>query len=383
VAWIRRLPSGLWAATVHTPTGRITNSHELKGRVERWAHDLEADVRRGDFIDPRAGEITVGKWWEKSRDSRRLELASRKRDESHWRCHVEPKWGRVPVGAILKPDVSAWVVAMERKGIGAATIQGALGVLRGLLESAVDAKLRRDNPARQVNAPRRAAHLDRVLAPHEDELLLTSLDRQFPGRPDARLFVELLLYCGLRYEEAAAIDREHVDLRRKLINVGPVLERDGTIRPYPKSRAGERAVPVDDHVWPRLRDRALATKPGDLLFRSQRGRRRGEDPGTLHYSSWHRRVWQRGLVEVVERGRRGEILAQRQILDDPQPTPHDLRHTYGTRLGEQGVPTHEIMALMGHEDLESAQRYLHAGEDRFERARRATKAAREAVASRS
>lgn len=368
MAWIRRLPSGLWAATVRTPTGRITKTDRSKGVVADWAAEREGEVRRGDWIDPRAAELTIGELWERWRDVRRLELASRRRDESHWRCHVAPQWAHVQVGAVLRPDVSAWVTKMERAGVGAATIQGSMGVLRALMEYAVDARIRRDNPATGVRMPRRAAHLDRVLTPDEDEQLLAAFDRLFPGRPDARLFVEQLLYSGLRWEEAAALDRDHVDMRRALWKVGPVVERDGSIRPYPKSPAGVRDVPIDEAVWPRVRERVLATRPGGLLFTAPRG-------GVLDYTTWHRRVWLPALRGVSERpARRGR--AHRPAvagagLADPQPTPHDLRHTYGTRLAEAGVPVHEIMALMGHERLESAQRYLHAGEDRFERARRA------------
>ena len=388
MAWVRKLDSGLWAATVRTPAGRITQSFKLKGSANNWAAELEADAQRGDFIDPRRAEITIGAWWELAKDGRRLEKASKKRDESHWRNHVAPVWANIRVDGVLQPKVSAWVNRMEEAGVGAATIQGAVGVLRGLLDQAVADRRLRFNPARGVNMPERSAHFDRVLGPDEDELLLSALDRQFPDRPDARLFVELMLYCGLRYEEAAALDREHVDMRRQMINVGPVLERDGTIRPYPKSKAGVRPVPVDDAVWPRLRAHALTVGPGSclgdppagLLFTTQRGRKRGDPVGVLHYSSWHRRVWQRGLLEVTERGRRGKILASRQTLDGVQPTPHDMRHTYGTRLGEQKVPVHEIMALMGHETLESAQRYLHAGDDRFDRARDAVTAGRKAAA---
>jgi integrase len=382
VAWIRRLPSKKWAATVRTSAGRITQTFALKGAAENWAAELESDGRRGDFVDPRRAEITVGDLWLEAKDARHLELASRKRDESHWRTHVEPRWARVRLDGILQTDVEAWVVRMSRAGIGAATIQGAVGVLRAVLDQAVRSKRLRFNPARGVRLPERDAHHDRVLAPYEDELLLGALDRQFPGRPDGRLFCELMLFCGLRYEEAAALDREHVDLRRQLIHVGPVLERDGTIRPYPKSRAGVRDVPVPDHMWSRLRAHSLSASPGALLFTGQRGRTKKDEPGPLHYSSWHRRVWKRALVEVLERGSRGQILSTRQTLEDPQPTPHDLRHTYGTRLGEQGVPVHEIMALMGHETLESAQRYLHAGEDRFARAREAVARARESTVSR-
>jgi integrase len=60
----------------------------------------------------------------------------------------------------------------------------------------------------------------------------------------------------------------------------------------------------------------------------------------------------------------------RDLLAAPAPTPHDC-HTYGTRLGNAGVPRHEISALMGHGDRRSTDRYIHAGDERFERARKA------------
>lgn len=376
MAYIRRLDSGKWAATVRVPaspahpSGRITETFALKSLADDWATGQETDLRRGDWLDPRDGEVLIRDWWQRCDGARQLEKASRKRDASHWRVHVEPYWGGVQIGGVLKPDVTKWVTKMGGEGVGAATIEGAVGVLRALFDVAVDARMIRINPAAGVKTPRRPAHVDRVLAFDEEDLLLGVLSKRFGERRDARMFVELLLDTGMRWEEAAAVDREHVDLRRGLINVGPVMERDGTIRPYPKSKAGERPVPVGTELWPRFRDHVLTVKPGGLVFTAFEG-------GVLHYNSWRKRIWLPVLEVVVERGPRNKILRTESLLDDPQPTPHDCRHTYGTRLGEAGVPVHEIMALMGHADLRSAQRYLHAGEDRFARARAARSRARD------
>lgn len=402
MAWIRQLPSGKWAATVRTGTGprdRITESDRSKGVITKWAADQEADLRRGEWIDPRAGKTTVGECWEKWSGARRLEKASRARDASHYRCHVAPRWERVAVGSILKPDVTAWVVEMEsthRAGchkrascpgckppVGAATIEGAVGVLRAILDLAVDAKLIRDNPARGVKRPKRDAHVDRVLDPDEETALLDALDRCFPGRLDAGLFVELLADTGMRWEEAAAVSPALVDTRRQRIHIAWVMERDGTARPYAKSAAGNRAVTYGDQLAARVRDAKLTARqvagvfpdndPGRLLFTTERG-----EP--LRYSNWHRRVWApalRGLPERAKvRGHSYRPAIPGAGLADPQPTPHDLRHTFGTRLADEGVPLHDIMALMGHEDIRSAQRYLHSREERFDRARQALRRAR-------
>ncbi|MEU4781078.1 tyrosine-type recombinase/integrase [Micromonospora sp. NPDC023633] len=406
MAWIRQLPSGLWAATVRLPKGsdpdRVTETHKLKGAVTKWAADLEADIRKGDWIDPRAGKKTVGECWEQwGTTSRRLEQASRRRDESHWRVHVAPRWAKVPVGSILKPDVTAWVVEMEsthqascrrrdtctgcKAAVGAATIEGAVGVLRAVLDLAVDAKLLRDNPARGVKRPKRNAHVDRVLDPAEEQQLVNALDRLFPGRPDAGLFVELVADTGMRWEEAAAIPPQMVDTRKNRISIAWVMERDGTARPYAKSAAGNRAVTYGDHLAARMKAAKIAARevvgvfpkddPGRLIFTSEKG-------DALRYSNWHRRVWTPALRGLPERPKvKGHAYRPARPgagLADPQPTPHDLRHTFGTRLADEGVPLHDIMALMGHEDIRSAQRYLHSREERFDRARQAMARARAA-----
>ena len=239
---------------------------------------------------------------------------------------------------------------MERAGTGAWTIHAAVRVLRAVLDAAVETRFIRSNPAAGVRLPPPPEHLDRVLDPDEDEVLLTALDAHVPGRLDGRLLAELLLWCGLRWSEAAALDRDHVLMRDRLVMVARVVERSGRIRSYPKSGAGRRAVPVPDHLWPALRERVMAVSPGGLLITAPRG-------GVLRYPTWRARVW--------------EPAARAAGLAAPEPTAHDLRHTFGTRLAEDGVQPHEIMSLMGHSSLRSVQRYLHAGPGRFDRARSA------------
>lgn len=373
MAWIRQLPSGLWAATVYTPAGRITESHELKGTISKWAANLESDVRQGHFVDPRKANTTVSKAWTQLAGARRLEKASVQRDASAFKCHVQPRWGKVAVGAILRPDIQAWVNKMEADGWGAWTILGALNCLSSLLELCVDAEMIRANPARRVKRPITPEHEDRVIEPHEEQLIYARLDELFPGRRDARLFVETLLETGARWSEAAGIRREAINLADGLISIGSVVQRDGTFRDYPKgarsrSSAGFREAPISPALVSKLRPVLLATPAGGFVFTAPRGER-------LLYPNWRQRVWLPALQVAVrdEKGRRvrgpdGEWLWT-PLLEGLLPTPHDCRHTYGTRLADGGVEQHHRMALMGHADVRSAQRYTHSGDARFAKAR--------------
>lgn len=390
MAWIRKLPkrqdgTSLWAATVYTrpgdKTSRITESHEYQSVVTKWAMDLEADIRRGEFLDPRKARNTVAEAWNQFGGARRLEAASRKRDASTWKVHVSPRWGRTPVGEITKPDVIAWVNKLETDEVGAWTIIAAVNVLRSTLELAVDAGWIRANPARKVKTPFPPKSPPRLITFDEQETLLARLEELFGDRVDGAVFVETMLETGGRWEEVAAIRKEAVDLRRALVWLGPVVERDGTIREYPKGArdeqsAGFRWVPVDAGLIGRLRPTVVATAPGGRLFTAQRG-------GPLLYPTWLRRVWNGALrVPVVDEGgcpvsTEDGSQAWEPLIPAPLPTPHDCRHTYGTRLGEAGLERHDIMALMGHDDYRSSHRYVHSNQDRrFARAREAMTAVR-------
>lgn len=383
MAWIHRRKSGIWEAVVRTPAGRRPFTHRLKGVVEKWAAEQEAAIDRGDWIDPRRSATTVDEIWRKHGGARRLEMASRKRDASIYRNHVRPRWGDEEVGAIVKPDVQEWVNQLDEAGVGGWVIIAALNVLKAVCELAVDAEYIRHNPARRVRPPMAPEHVDRVLTPEEEQVLLARLDELFGERRDARLFVEGLMEMGGRWEEVAAVKREAVDLRHGLVSLGPVMERDGTIRDYPKGArsrqsAGFRQVPISPEYAARLRPVLLATQPGGLVFTAPQG-------GPLFYTRWRARVWVPALRGPYEGppparrpGSRGPVKTPLGplLLDDPQPTPHDLRHGYGTHLADAGLPQHDRMALMGHKDQRSAQRYVHAGDQRFAAARDALARAR-------
>jgi integrase len=385
--WIRQLDSGLWAATVYTgktPTDRITETHAIKKIVENWAKGIEADRARGTFIDPRLGKITVEEIWTLYGEGRRLERASRLRDASHWKNWVAPRWADVPIGPIRKPDVQAWVVKMERDGVGGWTIIASLALLRTLLEICVDLGLIVANPASKVKTLPPPKHVDRILTDDECDDLLANLYARFPGRAEAGLMCECMAYMGFRYEEVAAIRRrpDVIDMRHHMIFVWDVMEKDGTIKERPKSEDGGRWVPADDDLWPRLRDHILTVTPGELVFTAPGG-------GPLLYDNWRKRVWKRGLMRTrpmtpdeIEEWKQKRIAEGKRpwratwsvestVLDDPQPTPHDLRHLFGTRLAEAGMAPHERRALMGHIDERSGARYTNPREERFDRARAA------------
>lgn len=348
MAHVRKLTSGKWQATVRHPSGqRFSKTDPLKRVVQQWAADEEAAMRRGEWIDPHGGKITLADWREKWLKTRRVEVATTEKTNSWWRNHIEPRFGSWPLASVQPWDVEAWVTELEAEGVGAHTVNGSLQLMRQMLKAAVRHKLITTNPTNDVAATSPEPHIDRILTRNEADQLLD----QFTG--EDRLFVELVLYCGLRFQEAAGLRRFRVDLLRKRIQIAKVQPRKG-LEKKPKTDAGVRLVPLTDELVVQLSKLIPAPDDGLVFTTPQKGKRGGT---RIRYEHWRSRVW----VPALERAK----------LPDPQPTPHDLRHTFGSWLADDNVPPHEIAALMGHGSLRSVERYIHASEVRFERARAA------------
>lgn len=338
MAGYRRLPSGKYQATVRLPDGsRRTHTDPLKGRVRAWADDLEADIRSGQWADPRHGQTTMNAWWKTWSATRVIETATTKRDISLWRNHVQPRWGTVPLAAINSWDVEAWIAKMVKDGVGRSTIHHSVRLLRQMLTEAVRHRLIKTNPATDVRSPAAPKHVDRFLTREEFD----ALDAQMTC-PRDRAMLRLMVFGGLRWGEVAGLHAHRVNLEQRWLLVVEVQRRDRSLKDMPKSAAGQRYVPITDELAEALEPLLSGGAQDGLLF-----------PGVA-YTNWRRRVF----VPAVERAG----------LARPWPTIHDMRHTFGSWLAESNVPPTDIMALMGHGSLRATERYLHSFPARFDRA---------------
>ncbi|XVU30308.1 tyrosine-type recombinase/integrase [Actinoplanes sp. CA-054009] len=197
------------------------------------------------------------------------------------------------------------------------------------------------NPMSAVDKPRLAAHSPKPLRGEDTpEQLLDAVsradDRQRDPWPERDLAVLALALCaGLRLSELLAL------------RIGSVMGRDGERWVEVAGKGGRpRSVPIEpelDAVVERYVDsrrrrfgRADADEP---LLVDRRGvplRR-----GGLQYlvQSCYRRA---GINDRVPRGA--------QL--------HALRHTFATRLAEDGANASEIMRLLGHASLATSQNYI-------------------------
>ncbi|MBB2948207.1 site-specific recombinase XerD [Actinoplanes lutulentus] len=212
------------------------------------------------------------------------------------------------------------------------------------------------NPMSAVDKPRQVALSPKPLRGEDTpEMLLrtvsTADERQRDPWPERDVLVLALALCaGLRLSEMLAL------------RVGSVSGRDGERRVEVSGKGGRpRSVPIDsglDAAVGRYLDSRRVRFGRTAATAALLVDRRGEvlQRGGLQYlvQSCYRRA---GIGDRVPRGA--------QL--------HALRHTFATRLAEDGANASEIMRLMGHASLATSQSYIEVTADQQRAAVRANR----------
>ena len=131
-------------------------------------------------------------------------------------AHLTDWLGRSPADASTD-DLAAYVAQLRADGLAPTTVARRLAAVRSFFRHQVLLGARADNPAANVELPKRRRTLPRTLSPAEVERLLDAAAGTTPRALRDRALAELLYGAGLRVSEAVALDRQSVDLENRLV----------------------------------------------------------------------------------------------------------------------------------------------------------------------
>ena len=357
MAYYRRLPSGLWQATVRGRDGeRHTKTDKLKSVVKQWAAQQEAAIARGEFRDPRLGDIKVGDWHARVSRARGIEDITKAKNASLWRTHCEPEWGGWQMAAVTRLEAQEWVERLKgtrrarHKGrpvldgdedvpvISPATIHDAVHIMSQLYTAAMreHPPFVLVNPFDHLELPRIEPRPVEFLEHDEAEALYLAAETI---GAQWRTLIELGTEVGLRPGEIYGLHGHRVDWLRSQIQVIDVMTRKG-LRQWPKSKKSHRVVPIQAHILEGM-SALLAGRPRDgLVFTAPQG-------GPVTDGHFRDRVWYPAVTAAGIR----------------RFPPRIMRHTAASWLVQDGVPLYDVQALLGHEDYATTQRYAHLAPD--------------------
>lgn len=263
------------------------------------------------------------------------------------------EFGEMPLSDIIPADIDRLMLEEKNKGYSYKHAATKKSIIKQIFDAAiVDKNIPiMINPVSSVKV-RRGMKKGTVEPPEDDQVqvIKNNLDKPFGD------FVAMLLYTGMRTEEAVALTWG--DIGKDEITVRVAVDLHGTpMIKETKTEAGERKVPILDKHRPFL-VRPDSADDTDLLFHDENGNLLTRSRITKRWIAWCREA---GLAEkrVYENRHRGEKTCARTEWR-PKVKPHQLRHLYATVLFEQEVDVMTAKDIMGHKDIETTRRIYTA-----------------------
>jgi site-specific recombinase XerD len=126
-------------------------------------------------------------------------------------------WFGGPIGRITTEELERYLAELRAAGRSPATIARRVAAMRSFFRHQTLLGARADNPAAELDLPRRRRTLPRTLSPAEAERLVEAAAGTTPRDLRDRALVELLYGAGLRVSEAVGLDKSSVDLDARLV----------------------------------------------------------------------------------------------------------------------------------------------------------------------
>jgi len=217
--------------------------------------------------------------------------------------------------------VAEYKVHRRVKGASPSTINRELYMLSKAFNLAVNEwGWVKENPVSKVQKEKENNEVDRWLTEDEERRLLGASPQWL------REIIVFALNTGLRQDELLSLEWSRVNLFRRTILIQ--ITKNGKPKTLPLNRIAL------DILKKKAEEKVLSIK-NDLVFVSNAGTK----------------INKRNLIRAF-------ILAlKRAMVKDF--TFHCLRHTFATRLAQNGVDIYKIAKLLGHKDLKMTQRYSH------------------------
>jgi integrase/recombinase XerD len=247
-------------------------------------------------------------------------------------------------------QMSAWIRAMSKAGLGPRSTARHLSSARGLCKFLMREGVLRSDPTELCARPRFGRKLPRALGESEMVTLIEAPNPESLRGLRDRAMLSMMYAAGLRVSELVALTVGDVDRARGIVSA---LGKGNKRRLVP---LGEVAL---DHLAAYLGARELelqarakragakSPKVSELLFPSPRGGR----------------LTRQAFWKIVGRTARGAGLRG-------HVHPHQLRHSFATHLLSGGADLRSVQTLLGHSNIATTEIYTHVSQDRVRNAYR-------------
>lgn len=326
------------------PTKSFHYESDALAYAKAWEKDRDG-FAESIGLDPERNHsrVTVAEYARKY-VARKAGPPSTQRDRASIANRIAERWPTLRIREMDRGAIMDYLEHLQSDGgrdgkpMAPGTIRRRITFLNGMFNEAVLDGLITESPCRSLPSMSRVTLREHYI-PTEGELKLI-----IESMPDWMEVAILLAHdSGLRQAEVCGLRWCRIDFENEDVTVKDVLEKDGTLRHFPKGKEA-RVVPLSARTiaaLKRVRLRQRNAGPDDFVLQRPRGAMWG--PMTPHQlAAW----WSRAVRKVEDiRG---------------YPAFHDLRHACAWRLARL-MDIQDLKEFMGHKSIETTAIYMPKG----------------------
>lgn len=195
------------------------------------------------------------------------------------------------------------------------------------------------NPALGVHSPKKGKSLPEFLTESEIEQVLNNIKMDSPAGYRNRTILELLYATGMRVSELSNLNFENLNLSENEIKV------------FGKG-SKERIVLVSNRAKSYLESYIKTARY--LIFKSDSNK--PQDPVFINKTGY--RLQPQSIRLAIK-----EVMDRIEL--PKHVTPHVFRHSFATKLLENGADLRVVQELLGHSSISNTQIYTHVSAERL------------------
>lgn len=286
---------------------------------------------------------------------------------SMWKNHIERDLGTMPIGKIKRSDIlRLYGILYNGKKMAVGTLQILQNILYPTFEMAVDDDVIRKNPCR--NCMKQYSGIStkerKPLSRQQQTDLLNFLKNDSIYYYNYYTMFYLLLSTGMRISECLGITWKDIDFEQGILSVNHQLvygKVDGKYTFYIKEPKYNsiREIPLQESILKLMKEYRQ-----DYYFISRASGIELDGYSEFVFLNSKSHFYK---PETINRAINGMIKEYNKINEEEFPhfSAHTLRHTFCTRMAENGVDPKVLQRLMGHKSITvTMEIYNHVDGDR-------------------
>lgn len=322
------------------------NKLEAEKMLAQWSDDLEQNV---GLANHRPLIAALDEWLERRKRSIRQNTYESYLCEYNY--HIKPYFTpkKLRLCDVTPRIIQRYVDDKETSGLSPNSVKKHLVILNGVFNDAIKLGDMTFNPCARITPSRREKFVGKAYTAEEARQLLAAVKGE-----SLEPAVYLALYLGLRRSEVAGLRWMDVDMENDQVHIRNTIVRFYTVteQERTKSRASKRDLFLPAGLKTYLQELRKKQEENhaflDLAFSEE-----------SHVCQWEDgRAFQPEYISTRFR----EVLQKRGL---PKIRFHDLRHTAGSLLINQGQSAKQVQEFLGHENVATTlDIYTHLTMDR-------------------